>query len=107
MSGVNLVKETSERLYSGHVTVGTTAARLSSASFPLNRGVLLRCPGSDDSTTNIAPVWIGGNDVVAGSGTNGGMPIVPGASIFIPIDDLKKLWVVSTVADQDLAYVAL
>jgi hypothetical protein len=37
----------------------------------------------------------------------GGMPVVPGSSLFIPIDDPSELYIISTLADQDYAWLGV
>ncbi|MEN6406094.1 MAG: hypothetical protein ABFC77_06435 [Thermoguttaceae bacterium] len=77
-------------------------------SIVCNKGVLLRTPGSVDPTPNAVCVWVGGACVTADSdGQTGGMPIPPGESLFVPIDDPSRLWVVSTDANQNVAWMAM
>ncbi len=98
----------SGELKNGHTVVGATTSPLTPLSFKGYRGVLVYAPGNADPTPNTAPVWVGRAAVTADSevGT-GGMPLVPGASLFIPVDDPSKLYVISTVADQDIAWFCL
>jgi len=92
----------------GHAVVGATAAKLTLLDFPCMKGVLLRAPGADDPVPNTAPIWIGSSAVTADSdpGT-GGIPILPGESFSLPIDNPTDAWVVSTAADQDLAWLGV
>ena len=93
-------------LYSGHTLVGVTAVPLC-GNFDTRRGVLLRCPGSLDPVPNTAPVWVGPKSVKADSSAAGGMPITPGSHIVLPIEDPSQLYVISTVADQDIAWMGV
>jgi hypothetical protein len=101
---MEVVKETSpsKGLQFGHTTVGLTAVKLCE-SFRANRGVLIRCPGSSDPTPNTVCVWVGGANVT----TNTGMPLPPGQAIVIPIDDPSVLFLISTAADQDVAWMGV
>jgi hypothetical protein len=102
---MELTKETSKAdgLQHGHQTVGATPVALCH-SFQTLRGILVRCPGTNDPVPNTAPVWIGRAGVTADSGPRGGFPILPGHSLHIPIDDPALLICVSTVEDQDIAW---
>jgi len=99
--------ETAANLRYGHKSVDDTSQRLYDFSLPCLKGVLLRTPGAVDPVPNTVCVWVGDARVLASSNiANGGMPIPPGESLFIPIDDVSKIWVVSTVAGQDVAWMA-
>lgn len=104
---VDVAKESVGEVYNGHKTVGTTAVKLTDLSFPMLKGVLLRCPGGSDPVGNSVPVWVGGRGVTADSAATGGVPILPGNSIFIPIERANLLWVVSSSADQDVAWLGI
>ena len=106
---MDILKEAVSDVYCGHVVVSATRTVLTAIELPpVHKGVTLRAPGSTDITPNTAPVWVGGSGVTADSDAGtGGMPICPGESIFIPTEKLNKLWVISTIADQDLAWMAL
>ena len=104
------VRETSPagELKHGHTAVGTTAAQLTNLSFKLDRGLLVRAPGPDDPVPNTAVVWVGRKGVTADSNTGlGGMPIPPGQSLVLPVDDPSLVWAVSTAAGQDLAWMGV
>lgn len=93
----------------GHRTVGLTPVRLTDLDLKVRDSVLLRCPGTRDPSGNTACVWIGfTNKVTADSdeGT-GGMPIAPGESATVPIEDARDLWLISTEEGQDVAYMFL
>ena len=100
-------KESAHDLFNGHCAAGVVARRLSAESTPCNKGVLLRTPSVVDPVPNTACVWVGGEGVTASNAANGGMPIPPGQTLFVPIDDPARLWVISTDADQDVAWMAM
>jgi hypothetical protein len=104
---MEIEKETSRELFFGHVPVGTTPRRLTTGQFKVARGVLLRAPGTRDPSANTAPIWVGGRGVTADSQDTGGMPIPPGESVMVPIEDTSLLYVVSTDEGQDLAWMAI
>lgn len=88
--------------------MGTTRAQLTANSIRTYKGVLIRSPGSADPTPNTGVIWIGGAAVTADSNSGtGGMPLTPGDSVFIPIDDPSKLYVISDTAAQDVAWLLL
>lgn len=92
----------------GHKVVGATAVKLTDLAFFCMKGVVIRAPGTDDPVPNTAVIWVGSAAVTADSdpGT-GGMPIAPGESIVLPIDDPTTAWVVSTAANQDVAWLGV
>lgn len=94
-------------LRNGHTSVGTTPQKLSDLDTKVVKGILLRCPGSVDPVSNTAPVWIGGPAVTADSTATGGIPILPGSSMMVPLERLDSLWVVSTVNNQDIAWLGI
>jgi len=92
----------------GHVVAGTTIGKLSAYSFECDKGILLRAPGADDPVPNTAPVWVGGSAVTADADVGtGGLPILPGESVVLPIDDPNDVWVISTAATQDIAWLGV
>lgn len=105
---MNVIKETVSTVRNGHATVGTARSQLTTESIIALKGVLVRAPGADDPAANTAPIWIGGAGVTANNAaTTGGIPILPGAGLMIPVEDPSKLYVISTSADQDLAWMVL
>jgi hypothetical protein len=100
---MEITKETSRSgdLRYGHVAVGTATVRLCN-SFTTLRGVLIKC-----DRANSASIYIGGSQVQANNGPIGGMPLTPGMSLVIPIDDPGTLYAISTDVDQDLAWMAV
>jgi hypothetical protein len=101
---MEIEKETSREFFHGHIKVGTVAKRLTNGSFKAARGILLRAPGTRDPSSNTVPIWVGGKGVEANSEDLGGMPIPPGESLCIPVEDSSLIYVVSTEEDQDLAW---
>lgn len=103
---MEITKETVEQVAHGHTVVGTSPVQLSTLQLRPLKGVLLRCPGESDPSGNSAPIWVGNSTKVSADSDpgTGGMPILPGSSMFIPIDDVRKLYVVSTGVDQDIAW---
>lgn len=92
----------------GHVVVGITPVPLTTLSFRLDRGLLVRAPGASDPVPNTAVVWVGRAAVAADSSVGrGGMPLAPGEALTLPVDDPSKVYVVSTAANQDLAWMGV
>ena len=111
MSAIEIIKQTSAvaDLRFGHGVAGVTASKLTDNSVRLNQGILFRCPGAKDTPepANSRPVWVGRRGVTADRTATGGMPVVPGSSLFIPIDDPSELYVISSVAAQDYAWLGV
>lgn len=98
-------KESVNKIAHGHVVIGVAKVKIDLGSFTFVKGILFRCPASDDPVANVAPIWIGGSTVTADSTVaTGGMPIAPGESLFIPFDFDSDLYAISTSASQDLAW---
>jgi hypothetical protein len=106
---VELGKESVPGVGHGHTLVGVERRRLTELELNTYKGVLIRCPGQADpeGLRNEVPVWVGGSGVTADSTDNGGIPILPGSSIFIPIEKPNHLWVISTQAGQDVAWMVI
>ena len=100
---MEILSETSPAvdLKHGHIVVGVEAVPLSH-SFTIRRGVLVRA-----ANENTANIYIGLGPHVRTSGAEGGLPLTPGTSLHIPVDDPSALYVISTDTDQDLAWMAV
>lgn len=95
-------------LRNGHKTVGATAVQLTPQSIQVEKGILLRAPGSADPVPNTAPIWIGQTPTVESNSTGaGGFPLAPGESISLPVNNPSELYVISTVADQTIAWMGI
>ena len=81
----------------GTITVGTTPVQGPNVAVARGREVSLFCP-----ETNSASVFVGDANV---SPTNG-VEIEPGGGLLIAVDNLNRLWFVSTAANQVVRYVA-
>lgn len=88
----------------GHVVVGTAAAPLAAESVTkVHKGVLVVA-----DPNNAATVYLGRKVVTADNAVaTGGIPLPPGASLFVPIEDLTALYVISGNSAQDVAWMAL
>lgn len=102
-------KETVSEFRHGHATVSTSRTQVTGVNFKTLKGVLIRAPGADDlSNGNTHVVFIGGPSVTANNDPNtGGIPLPPGNSIVIPVEDSGSLWVVSTGNAQDVSWAIL
>jgi hypothetical protein len=101
------IRETvkTEELNHGHKAVGVTAVVLTSNTNKLVKGLLIRAPGDEDPTPNTNVVWVGTKKVTADSNEGtGGMPLPPGESITLPVDDPSKVYVISDAASQEVAW---
>lgn len=98
---VDTLKETTGSLHHGHTSVGMEPVRISDLDYRLNKGVLLQA-----SPGNEYPVYIGGRNVLADNTPNGGLPLIPGQALFMPLDKINSVWAVSTHAGQDIAWIA-
>jgi hypothetical protein len=103
------VKETSpaKDLKHGHAVVGPTAVPVTPNRVELVRGLLLRAPGPNDLTPNTDVIYIGLKCVTPDSSATGGMPLLPGATMELPIDDPSLIYAVSLSENQDLAWMGV
>ena len=107
---MDVVRETVNDLWHGHVVVGTTRVKVVNYALGTQalKGILLVTPGSTAPTPNTDPIWIGGIGVTANSAIETGcMWLMPGDSLFIPMADVPKLYAVSTAVTQDLAWMVM
>jgi hypothetical protein len=70
------------------------------------KGVLLRAPGNSDPIPNTAPVYIGGKNVTINGETTGGMALLPGESMFLPMSRPSALFVITT-GEQKIQWIGI
>jgi hypothetical protein len=84
--------------YTGRKTsIGTTGVQISSSSQKLRNGVTVLASGSNSAT-----VYVGCNSGITAntSDTADGFPLAAGGAIFIETDNVNKVYVISTSANQ-------
>lgn len=104
------IKETSpaKAIQYGHTTIGLTATQLTPLSLSLKRGVVLRAPGLNDPVPNTGVLYVGKQGVTANASiVTDGIPMPPGATFEMPIDDPSQVYVVATVAGQDICWMGV
>lgn len=104
------IKETSPNgdLQHGHTVVGPTAVPLTTAPAKFTRGIIVRAPGAGDLVPNTDIVFIGRSAVTADSAEGtGGMPLLPGASMELPLEDPSQVYVISLSPAQDVAWMGV
>ena len=87
----------------GHVVVGTSAVPLAAETVTIHKGILVVADPNNATTVFLGRKAVTADNAVA----TGGIPLPPGASLFVPIEDLTALYVVSGSAAQDVAWMAL
>lgn len=87
------------KLFSGYKDTTTTPAILVTTSTTLKTGVHVKAPISNTST-----VYVGSSGLVTSS--TSGFPLDPGEAIFLEIDNLNKIYVVSSTGTQKIHYIA-
>lgn len=95
-----LTKDTVPTFQYGQTDVGLAAAKIIEGKVRFAKGVLLRSPGSNDPTPNTDIIWVGRANVT----TSTGMPLAPGESLTLPVDNGDDLYAISTTASQRLAW---
>ena len=99
----------------GHTVVGKTAVPLTTIDYSggtympaCYRGVIVRAAGAGEDAPNTDIVYVGRSAVTADNDSDtGGVPILPGGSIFLPVDDPSKVYVVSQSDNQDVAWLGV
>jgi hypothetical protein len=105
MSVFDIGNETvsAKELNHGWVEVIDTPTPLSTIPFRAMRGIAIHCP-----LTNTMPAYIGRKAVTPNTNeSTGGMPLVPGASLTLPVDDPSAVYVVAAGPSQKLAWMCL
>jgi hypothetical protein len=90
-------RESLPDFWTGRVTVGTTPVQIQAASLPLRKGLYLKI----DETIAAAIVSLGKTASVLGFAIKAGQ-----ASPMLFVDDLNKLWLVSTDAGTIVTWIA-
>ncbi len=103
MPEVNKATSPARDLRNGHTFVGLSPIPLTIHT-EANRGVLIRCPGRLDPVPNTGIVYVGRS---AASVLAHGLPLAPGESITLPVDDPSSLFIVATAEGQDVAWMVL
>jgi hypothetical protein len=106
---VEITKETVREMKHGWQVVGIERIEITPLDLYLYKGILLTCPGTQyDGSGNAKPVWVGGHRVTADDNPGtGGFPIMPGSAMFIPIEKPNEIWVISSQADQRIAWMVV
>jgi len=98
-----VVKEVVDKFYYGQELVGALAVQIIGIGYKFMKGVILRAAGDNDPVSNVAPVWIGDADVTV----NTGIPLAPGETLTLPIENCDELYAISTSANQSIAWMGL
>ncbi|REJ65640.1 MAG: hypothetical protein DWQ31_17010 [Planctomycetota bacterium] len=103
MSVVDIGSDSAPEFFHAAKVVGTTAEVIANAR-PLLRGAQVVA-----ATDNLGVVFVGTSQSVT-AGTNDGtdgFPLGPGDGLFVPVDDLAKVWVIADQASQKVFWVAI
>jgi len=91
MLSTKVSKETiaSNTVKNGTLASGAVAAQISGLPLDLKMGAIVMAPA-----TNSAAVFLGDSNVATGTG----FPLVAGAAVILPVEELKGLYAVSVAA---------
>lgn len=98
MSTVNIAQDLGSSLKVGSTTVGTSAVQVIPANYSVLKGVQLKA-----HPDNTDPIFIGTNTVSSASG----FPLSASEGLFVPIEDLSKIYAIAGAANQDLRWAAV
>ncbi len=112
---MEITRETSpaSSLKHGHTAVGQTAVPLVATDFAqffgvaTYRGILVRAAGAGEDSPNSDIVYVGAAGVTADNSVSGGFPLLPGASLILPVDNPNKIYAISPSGTQDLAWICI
>lgn len=97
------MKDTAGLFRHGQKIVGVTLVQIIEIRFTFAKGILLRAAGDNDPVPNTNVIWIGGPAVTP----DDGMPLAPGETMTIPLEDGTRLYAISTAADQKIAWLGM
>lgn len=83
-------------VFGENADVDQTAEQLSATSTALRDGVWVQA-----LSTNSGTLYIGGSGVT----TSTGYPLAAGASVFVPIDDLSKIYAIGSADNQAVRWI--
>jgi hypothetical protein len=88
----------------GAKTVGAAAVQILATAAPLSAGVQIKA-----SDTNTGIVYIGDTSSVTANTADAtdGFPLSAGQGLFVPIDDVTRLYAIASAAGQKLFYAVL
>lgn len=84
---------TSANLYTGHITVGTSAVQLNASSYALINGLIIKAP-----LANSATIYVG----LTGVTTSTGDILEPGESRGYAISNTNLLYIISVASTSDI-----
>jgi hypothetical protein len=83
-------------------SVGTTAVQLSATAYRATKGVQLKADAANSST-----VYVGNADLTADTAdATDGFPLAAGEGLFVPVDDVSKVYVRGGAAGQKVFWFA-
>jgi hypothetical protein len=84
-------------------SIGTSAVQISTTSVVASSGVTLR-----SSLSNNATIYIGPSTVTAGTAAaTDGIPLNPGESITMPLNNLNLLYAIATATGQEIFWMVI
>ena len=89
--------------HGSNLDIDATAEQITTTSFSAKKGVILKCPSA-----NTGILYIGNSDVTAGTtAATDGIPLEPGESLFIEVNNPNLLYAISDTADQKIFWMAV
>ncbi|MBI2826711.1 MAG: hypothetical protein HYX69_18725 [Planctomycetia bacterium] len=84
-------------------SIGTTAVALTSTAVAVTKGVQLRA-----ADANAGVVYVGTSSVTTDtSDQTDGFPLAAGETLFVPIDDARKIYLRGTASGQKVFWLAI
>lgn len=100
---VDIGADLSPRFSTGSKAVGVAAIQLFPVPFKVLKGVQLKA-----DTTNTGIIYVGSNSGVtaAAADETDGFPISAGEGVFIATEDISKIYVIASLAAQEIYWLA-
>jgi hypothetical protein len=84
-------------------SVGTTVVQLSATSYRATKGVQIKADAANSST-----VYVGNADLTADTAdATDGFPLAAGEGLFVPVDDVNKVYVRGGASGQKVFWFAV
>lgn len=101
---VKVFEDVAAQFVHGQKVIGATAGQLSTMDHPTMKGVQLRA-----HPDNTGLVYIGSHPGVTADSAvaTDGFPLEAGDQLFIPIDNVNKIFVVGSAADQGIFWLLI
>ena len=101
---VDIVTDLAPKFSTGSKAVGGTAVQLLPVAMKVIKGVQLK---ADAANTGIIYVGYNPSVTAAAADTTDGFPISAGEGIFVPVEDITRIYVIASAAAQEIYWLVV